>query len=83
MAATLNVIFNFQHTNDIILMICILAVAKKIISTVFSVVNAIKFPFNAFYGKIMFGGHLESEAWEHHRLSVFGLVNAPEVPPFD
>ena len=30
-----------------------------------------------------FGGHLVSEAWEHHGLTVFGLVNAPEVPPFD
>ena len=24
-----------------------------------------------------FGGHLESEAWENHSLSVFGLANAP------
>ena len=30
-----------------------------------------------------FGSHLESEAWEHHSLNVFGLANAPEVPPFE
>ena len=30
-----------------------------------------------------FGGHLESEAKEHHSLSVFGVANATEVPPFD
>ena len=34
--------------------VCILAVAKMIISTIFSVVNALKYHFNAFYGKKMF-----------------------------
>ena len=29
-----------------------------------------------------FGGHLESEDYDH-RLSAFGLANAPEVLPFD
>ena len=63
-------------------MICFLTVAKKIISAVFAVVNALKFPFNAFYGKKCFSGHLESEAWEHS-VRVFTLDNAPEVIPFD
>ena len=52
LAAMLNAILNFQHTSEIILKICTLAVAKKIISTVLSVVNALKFPFNAYYGKL-------------------------------
>ena len=46
LAEILDAILNFQHTSDIILMTCILAVAKKFISTVFAVVNAFKFPFN-------------------------------------
>ena len=54
LAAILDAILNFKHTSDIMLMICILAVAKKIISTVFSVVKALKFPFNAFYPNMMF-----------------------------
>ena len=86
LAAILDAILNFQHTSDIIIDDMYFCCGQKDHFRCFFSGKCIKFPFNEFYGKNMFWRpfcHLESDAWEHYSLSVFGLANAPEVPPFD
>ena len=51
LVAILLAILNVEHANAIMLTICILVVTKKISFSVFQVVNALKYPFNAFLRK--------------------------------
>ena len=73
-----------MFSSDIMLIICILTVAKKDNFHCFLSGKCVKFPLMHFTEKLCFGGgNLESEAWDHHSLSAFGLANASEVHPFD